>query len=189
MGPHIAHTLLSFGFGGKDYLAISIETRKEKDESYSTVAGFFRQYELYYVVADERDVIRVRTNYRRDPPEDVYVYRVTGRVENARNLFLGYLQKINALKEHPEFYNTLTTNCTTNIWTHARVNPEHPPLSWKLLASGHVPEYLYESGRVDNSVPFAELQRRSHINARAQAADKAGDFSQRIRGTRTLAAQ
>jgi hypothetical protein len=189
MGPHIAHTLLSFGFGGKDYLAISIETRKEKDESYSTVAGFFRQYELYYVVADERDVIRVRTNYRRDPPEDVYVYRVTGRVENARNLFLGYLQKINALKEHPEFYNTLTTNCTTNIWTHARVNPEHPPLSWKLLASGHVPEYLYESGRVDNSVPFVELQRRSHINARARASDKAEDFSQRIRGTRTLAAQ
>ena len=188
MGPHIAHTLLSFGFGGKDYLAISIETRKEKGESYSTVAGFFRQYELYYVVADERDVIRVRTNYRRDPPEDVYVYRVSGRVENGRNLFLGYLQKINALTEHPEFYNTLTTNCTTNIWMHTRVNPGHPPFSWRMLASGHVPALLYQSGRLDNSVPFAELQRRSHINARAQAADKAEDYSQRIRGTAALAA-
>ena len=189
MGPHIAHTLLSFGFGGKDYLAVSIETRKEKNESYSTVAGFFRQYELYYVVADERDVIRVRTNYRRDPPEDVYVYRIRGRVENARNLLLGYLQKINALKEHPEFYNTLTTNCTTNIWMHTRVNPGHPPLSWKMLASGHVPAYLYESGRLDDSVPFAELKRRSHINARAQAADEAENFSQRIRSTEALAAQ
>ncbi|HEU4806473.1 MAG TPA: DUF4105 domain-containing protein [Nitrobacter sp.] len=189
MGPHIAHTILSFGFDGKDFLAISIETRKEKNESYSTIQGFFRQYELYYVVADERDVIRVRTNYRRDPPEDVFVYRLHGPMENARRLFLGYIEKINVLKERPEFYNTLTTNCTTTIWTHARVNPGHLPLSWKLLASGHVPQYLYESGRLDNSVPFAELERRSHINARAHAADNAGDFSQRIRGTQTVAAQ
>jgi hypothetical protein len=181
MGPDIAHTFLSFGFEGGDRVAVSIETRKEKGESYSTVRGFFRQYELYYVVADERDVIRLRTNYRRDPPEDAYVFPLRGRVENARAVFMAYVEKINALKQRAEFYNTLTTNCTTNIWMHARVNPGHVPFSWKILASGRLPEYLYEQGLLDRSVPFGELQQRVHVNARAQAADRAEDFSRRIR--------
>lgn len=182
MGPDIAHVFLSFAFAGGDHLAFSIETRKEKSENYSTVKGFFRQYELYYVVADERDVIRLRTNYRRDPPEDVYLFRVSGTVENGRRLFMEYINEINALKARPRFYNTLTTNCTTNIWLNSRVNPAHLPFSWKILASGHVPEFLYEQGRLETGgLPFAELQRRAHINVRAQAAGNAPDFSRRIR--------
>ena len=181
MGPAIAHTFLSFGFGGGDYLAISIETRKEQGEAYSTVKGFFRQYELYYVVADERDVIRVRTNYRNDPPEDVYLYRIHTPIENHQRLFLEYMRRINALTEEPEFYNTLTTNCTTTIWQNSRVNPGHLHFSWKLLLSGHLPAYLYESGTLDTSLPFAELKQRSHINAKAREAGTAQDFSQRIR--------
>ncbi len=181
MGPAIAHTILSFGFEGGDHLAFSIETRKETGEAYSTVKGFFRQYELYYVVADERDVIRVRSNYRKDPPEDVYVYRLQGSIENGRRLFLEYIQRINRLKEEPEFYNTLTDNCTTGIWMNTRVNPGHPPLSWKILASGYVPQYLHEAGRLAPGTSFDALQRGAHINARAQAADQAADFSRRIR--------
>jgi hypothetical protein len=181
MGPAIAHTFVSFAFAGGDHLAISIETRKEKGENYSTIKGFFRQFELYYVVADERDVIRVRTNYRRDPPEDVYVYRVKAPIENGRRLFMEYVRQINALKAKPDFYNTLLNNCTTDIWYNSFVNKEHLNFSWKILASGYVPEYLYESGRLDTSVPFTELQQRAHVNARAQAADKAVDFSRRIR--------
>jgi len=182
MGPSIAHVFLSFAFAGDDHLAISIETRKEKGEGYSTLKGFFRQYELYYVVADERDVIRLRTNYRRDPPEDVYVYRASAPIENGRHLFLEYMDRINALKNSPEFYNSLTTNCTTNIWLNTRVNPSHLPFSWKILASGYVPEYLYEQGRLDTGgLSFPELQRRVHVNARAQAAGTAADFSRRIR--------
>jgi hypothetical protein len=181
MGPAIAHTLVSFAFAGGDHLAISIETRKEKGEAYSTIKGFFRQYELYYVVADERDVIRLRTNYRHDPPEDVYVYRVQGPIENGRKLFLQYVRKMNALKAKPDFYNTLINNCTIDIWYNTLVNAEHMPFSWKILASGYVPQYLYESGKLDSSAPFPELQRRAHVNARAQAADTAADFSQRIR--------
>ncbi len=96
MGPAIAHVFVSFAFAGGDHLAVSIETRKEKGEGYSTLKGFFRQYELYYVVADERDVIRLRTNYRQDPPEDVYVYRLQGSLEDGRRLFLEYVEKINA---------------------------------------------------------------------------------------------
>ena len=181
MGPAIAHIFASFAFAGGDHLAVSIETRKEKGEGYSTLKGFFRQYELYYVVADERDVIRLRTNYRNDPPEDVYVYRVQGPLENVRRVFLEYISKINKLQDHPEFYNTLTTNCTTGIWMHTLVNPEHLPFSWKILASGYVPEYTYEAGRLDTSLPFPELKRRGHINVRAKAADGAADFSRLIR--------
>jgi uncharacterized membrane protein YhaH (DUF805 family) len=181
MGPAVAHIFVSFEFAGSDHLAVSIETRKEKGEEYSTLKGFFRQYELYYVVADERDVIRLRTNYRKDPPEDVYVYRAQGPLENGRRLFLDYVRKINSLKEKAEFYNTLTTNCTTNIWMHTLVNVGHLPFSWKILASGYVPQYMYEAGRLDNSVPFAELQKRALVNPRAHGADKAQDFSRRIR--------
>jgi len=181
MGPAIAHTIMSFGFEGGDHLAVSIETRKEQGEAYSTVKGFFKQYELYYVVADERDVIRVRSNYRKDPPEDVYVYRLHGSIENGRRLFLEYIHQINRLKGKPAFYNTLTDNCTTGIWMNTRVNPGHPALSWKILASGYVPEYLHEVGRLAPGTPFDELQRKAHINARAQAADQAADFSRRIR--------
>ena len=179
-GKAIAHIMVSFGFRGKDYLAVSIETRKEKGEAYSTFAGFFRQYELVYVVADERDVIRVRTNYRQ-PQEDVYVYRTRAPLKNIRRVFLDYIATINDMYQRPRFYNTLTTNCTTSILTHTRINPESPPLSWKILLSGYVPDYLYELGRIDTSMPFAELEKLSRINERAHAADKDPMFAQRIR--------
>ncbi|RPH75548.1 MAG: DUF4105 domain-containing protein [Candidatus Rokuibacteriota bacterium] len=178
--PAIAHIMLSFGFAGRDHLAVSIETRKERGESYSTLAGFFRQYELVYIVADERDVIGVRTTYR-EPREDVYVYRVRGPLANARRVFLDYLKSMNELRARPQHYNTLTTNCTTGVLLHSRVNPESPPFSWKILLSGYVPEYLYGLGRLDRSRPFAELQRISRVNERASAADRDPAFSQRIR--------
>jgi len=180
MGPAIAHVFLTFNFGA-DHLAVSIEARKERGEGYSTLGGFFRQYEIYYVVADERDVIRLRTNYRRDPPEQVYLFRIKASPENARRLFLEYVAELNRLKERPEFYNTLTTNCTSTIWMNARVNDGRLPYSWKLLVSGHVPELLYEKGKLDTGLPFAELQKSSLINARAAAADHAADFSTLIR--------
>jgi len=182
MGPAIAHVFVTFGFAGDDYVAISIEVRKPKGEGYSTLKGFFRQYELVYIVADERDLIRLRTNYRRDPPEDVYVYRTNASIEAKRRLFLQYMRRINALQMHPEFYNTLTTNCTTGIWMNSHINPGGVPLSWKILASGYVPEYLYEQGRLEaTGLSFPELQQRAHVNARAQGADKAADFSRQIR--------
>lgn len=182
MGPAIAHVFLSFGFKDQPPIAISIEARKSKDEGYSTLMGFFRQYELVYVVADERDVIRVRTNYRRDPPEDVYVYRATGTPEMGRRLFLQYLREINSLHERPRFYNALTTNCTTAIWTNTHVNEQPVPLDWRVLASGYLPDYLYEQGRLQtHGLSFDELHRRAHVNARARLADRDPDFWRRIR--------
>jgi hypothetical protein len=179
-GEAIAHLFVNFGFGGKDYVAISIETRKERMEDYSSIKGFFKQYELIYIVADERDVIRLRTTYRQ-PPEEVYLYRTRMPPARARRLFLDYVREINQLVEQPAFYNTLTTNCTTNILFHVRASGGSARYNWKILLSGYAPAYAYEMGRLDTSLSFAELKQRSHINARAQAAGDAPDFSQRIR--------
>lgn len=181
MGPAIAHTIVSFGFGGEDYLAVSIEARKEQGEGYSTIKGFFRQYEQIHIAADERDVIRLRTNFRQNPPEDVYRYRIQGSSEFARQFFLSYVYAINQEKAEAAFYNTLLSNCTTMIWAHARDNPEHLPFSWQVLASGYAMAYLYDMGRLDTSVSFAELTRRAYVNPIAQKLGDVDDFSQRIR--------
>jgi hypothetical protein len=180
-GTAIAHVILSFGFRDGPPVAISIERRDERNEDYSTIKGLFKQYELFYVVADERDVVRLRTNIRRDPPEQVYLYHLRGRRDDAQRLFLAYMREINSLQQHPRFYNTLTTNCTTSIWLNARVNPGHAPFSWKILLSGYLPEYLYEHGRLDTTESFAELQRHSLINPAAVAASREADFSRSIR--------
>ena len=183
MGPAIAHTIISFGFGGKDFLAISIEARKEKGEGYSAIKGFFRQYELVYIVADERDVIGLRANVRKDPSEDVYRFRIKGDVEHGRQFFREYMNTINAVREHPQFYNTLTENCTNMIWMLANFNPDRVPFSWKILASGYAPEYLYDMGRLDTSVSFSELQKQGYVNPIARQLGDDSAFSQKIRST------
>lgn len=174
----IAHTIASWEFDNGRHLAISIETRKEKGEEYSAVRGFFRQYELYYVVADERDVVRLRTNYR---GERVYLYRLRMPVDAARALLLDYLRGINRLADQPRWYNALTHNCTTTIRYHMREIGAAQPLNWRLFANGRLDELGYERGRLDTSLPFAELKARSDITEKAKAADAAPDFSARIR--------
>src|SRR5262249_15453433 len=135
MGPAIANVFLSFGFG-HEHAAVSIEARKERNEGYSSVQGFFKRYELIYVVGDERDLIRVRTNYRRDPPEDVYLYRVRTPADNLRRLFLEYGRAFNALRADPRFYDALSTNCPTTILPPPAVHPGRGPLCAQSLLSG-----------------------------------------------------
>jgi len=176
--PYIAHTMLSFGFEGEGFVCFSIETRKEVGEAYSTVKGFFRQYELTYVVADERDLIGLRTNYR---GEQVYLYRLNAPADLARKVFLSYLREVNSLKEHPEWYNALTSNCTTNIRGHAAPYNPDARLDWRIIVNGFIDEMLYERKTVDTSLPFPELKKRSLINDWAKGMDKSPDFSQLIR--------
>src|SRR5262249_12936635 len=149
---------------------ISIETRKEKGEEYSAIAGFFRQYELVYVAADERDVIELRTNFRK---EDVYLYRLQIPEERARALLLSYVDAMNELARQPGWYNALTANCTTTIRQLVQHAGGQVPLSWKLLANGALPELLYERGTLDRRLPFEELKRRGAIGERARAAGEA----------------
>ena len=176
--PHIAHTIVSWNFEAGPPLAISIETRKQVGESYSALLGFFRQFEIYYVVADERDVIRLRTNVR---GEDVYRYPIRLPAERARALLVDYLEEVNRLAVQAEWYNALTDNCTTAIRRHVLRALGQTPFSWKILANGHYPELLYERGSIDTSLPFAEVRARAAISARAKALGDAPDFSERIR--------
>jgi hypothetical protein len=180
MGDAIAHMMVSFGFEGKDFVAFSIETRKEKGEGYSTLKGFFKQYELTYVVADERDLIRLRTEYR-NPPEDVYLYRGHMTPENSRKFFMEYVRQINSLKENPEWYNTLTTNCTTDVVRLSRAYGGKARYNWKVLLSGYAPQYAYQNGSLDTRIPFEELRKLSYINPKARAIDDDPQFSRKIR--------
>ncbi|OGW32988.1 MAG: hypothetical protein A2X58_12405 [Nitrospirae bacterium GWC2_56_14] len=177
--PHMAHTMLSFGFGKNEYVCFSIETRKKKGEEYSSARGFFKQYELTYVVADERDVVRLRANYRKG--EDVYLYRLKATPELIRLVFLDYLRSVNKLREKPEWYNALTGNCTTDIWKH--IVPYYPKATfdWRILASGHVAEKAYELGTMDQTFPFPELKQRSLINERSKVVDGDLAYSRIIR--------
>ncbi len=180
--PKIAHTMMSFDFEEGGNVVFSIETRKEKGEDYSTVKGFFRQYEILYVVADERDLVRLRTNYReKGKGEDVYLYRLNVTPDFARKVFLSYIYKINRLKDKPEWYNALTENCTTSIRQHTIPYKPDARLDWRLIVNGYIDEMLYERGTLNRSLSFAELKKRSYINLKAQTADKDPAFSQLIR--------
>jgi hypothetical protein len=176
--PHMAHTMVSFGFEGGDYLCFSIETRKEKGEGYSAVKGLFRQFELVYIAADERDVVRLRTNYRQG--EDAYLFRLNGTREQARTLFLDYLRRLNSLRQRPKWYSAVTDNCTTSIRTQ-RAAADRAPWDWRMLANGHGDKLLYERGVIPTNLPLAELKSRVHVNARAKMADQDPQFSKRIR--------
>jgi hypothetical protein len=176
--PSIAHTILSWQFDDGRPLAISIETRKEEGESYSALRGFFRQYELYYVVADEADVAGLRTKYRH---EDVYLYRLRTPPARARAILLDYLETINRLAGEPVWYNALAHNCTTNIRLHASHVVEGVPYDWRWLANGYLDELLYQMGVLNRELPFAELKSVSYINPKAQALSPDGNFSEAIR--------
>lgn len=181
-GPAIAHTLVSFGFDDGQFVTFSIEIRKERGESFSSVGGFFRQFETSLVAADEHDILRVRTNVR---GEDVYMYRVRLPQPEMRSLFLAYLGEGAALVRAPSFYNTLTANCTTIVYTLARHVVPGLPMDWRLLASGYLPDYLYDVGGLMPGYSMEALRAAGRITDRAIATDKApgnaASFSHAIR--------
>ena len=176
--PWIAHPIVSFQFADAPPLCFSIEVRKKVGQTYSAIGGLYRQFELIYLVADERDVIRLRTNFRK---EDIYLYRTTISPTAARERFLEYIRSLNALRNQPRWYNAITTNCTTSIRTQHPPN-ERPAWDWRILLNGKGDELMYERHFiVTGGLPFAELKARSLIDARALAADDSPNFSQLIR--------
>lgn len=177
--PYMAHPIVSFQFADAPPVCFSIETRKEIGESYSAIGGLYRQFELIYIAADERDVIRVRTNFRKG--EDVYLYRLTLPLARVRERFLEYAHSLNAMRDKPRWYNAVTTNCTTTIRTQHPAG-ERVPWDWRILVNGKGDEMLFERGVLaTGGFSFAELKSRAHINERARAANDALDFSTRIR--------
>jgi Domain of unknown function (DUF4105) len=176
----MSHPIVSFQFGDNDHVAFSIELRKRVDQKVSLLAGLYRVYGLIYLVGTERDFVRVRTNYRH---EDIYLYRTTVKPERARAIFLDYLRTLNRLYQQPEFYNALTSNCTTNVRVHtaATAPGKTPPWDWRILINGFADQMVYERGGFAGSLPFADLRRQALINEKAKAADQDPDFSRRIR--------
>jgi len=179
-GPAIAHVFLTFGFADGRHLAVSVETRRRKGQTYSAIAGFFRHYQLIFVAADECDLIGVRTDIRR---ERVYLYPLRITPDETKRLFRGYMNRAATLAGRPEFYNTLTDNCTSNI---VRIIDRGLPrgqrlgASWRLLFSGYADAFAYDAGRLAGDGPFAELKQRSLIVRPANAVI-GEDFSAEIR--------
>ena len=179
-GEAIAHTIVSFGFSDGRHLAWSIELRRDKTQHFSAIEGFFKQAELIALAGDERDLIRLRTNARR---EDLRLYRLRIDVAAARAALIAYVDEANDLADHPRWYNTATTNCTTVVFKIARMVDPGVPLDWRVEFSGYFPDYAYDHGVLDTSLPFPALREASKISPRAIAADATTSeaFSRAIR--------
>jgi hypothetical protein len=177
--PSLAHTMLSFGFADDEYLAVSVEARLEAGESYSPIKGALRQYELMYVVADERDVVALRSHYR---DTDVYLYHTRATPDQARVLLLDVMARANKLAAQPEFYDTFANNCTTNIVGHInRIQPGRVPVDIGVLLPGYADRLAYDLGLIDTQVSFAQAKRQAHVKHVAERYVEASDFSRRIR--------
>ena len=183
--PWIAHAIVSFAFADGQRIAMSIEARKEVGESYSALRGFFRQYELIYLAAEEGDIVRLRTNYRKD--EFVYLYHTLTNPDDARHLFFQYLNWMKQLQDKPEWYNAFTSNCTSSVTAYLAAN-KIGGLSrwdWRNVLNGRGDEMLYDLGDLaTDSLSFPDLKRRALINSAAQRADGSADFSAKIRKDR-----
>lgn len=179
--PGSAHTFLSFEFEGDQFVSISVEIRKEKGEIFSPIKGLFNKYELMYVIADERDVIKLRSNYRKDK---VYVYPVKTTPEKVRTLFVDMINRTNDLKDHPEFYNSITNTCTTNIVDHINnVTPHKVPFfNLRIILPANSDKLAYKLGLIDTDLSFEEARERYYINDRALMYADDPDFSVKIRG-------
>jgi hypothetical protein len=177
--PSLAHTMLSFGFRGGDYLAVSVEARLEQGEVYSPLKGALRQYELMYVVADERDVIQLRTEHRN---VEVFMYPARVTPEQARAFFVSMMQRANKLRAQPEFYDTITNNCTTNIVQHInQLRPGRIPFDLRVLLPGRSDQLAYELGLLDTNISLEETRRRAKVNDLARRYQDSPDFSASIR--------
>ena len=177
-GPAIAHVLVSFGFDDGQHVVFSVEIRRRKSDGFSEIGGFFKEFELSVIAADERDVIRVRTNVR---GEDDYLYRIRMPIAAQRALFLSYVGEADRLVVMPRFYNTLTANCTTIVYHMMRHIVGHLPLDYRLVLSGYLPAYVYKVGGLDRRYSLQELRTLGRITDRAKAADRSEQFSADIR--------
>jgi hypothetical protein len=176
-GP--AHTFVSFGFADSQYVGISVEARREPGETYGPLTGLFRQFELMYVIGDERDLIGSRAVYG---GYDVYVYPIHASRERIRALFLEMLARSNALATRPEFYNTLTNNCTSNVVDHVNhIVPHAVPHGIKTILPGYADEVAYSLGLIDNSISLDDARRRFRVNDQARRFVALSEFSRRIR--------
>ncbi len=176
-GP--AHSFLTFGFADSQYVSISVEARREPGETYGPVAGLFREFELIYVVGDERDVIGQRAAFEDYP---VYMYPIRASRDRVRRVFVEMLRRADRLRERPEFYDTFANNCTSNVIAHVnRVAPHTVPGGIKTILPGYTDEVALRLGLIDTRLPLEAARERFRVNAAARRWIGSPDFSRRIR--------
>jgi hypothetical protein len=176
--PSIAHMLISFGFGENDYVVFSVEIRRQKDQVFSEIGGFFKEFELVVIAAQERDIVRLRTNVRR---EQTYLFRMSFEPAVMRALFLAYVAEANSLVREPRFYHTITRNCTTVLYRMLKPIVRRLPFSYRVLLSGYMPEYFYRVGYLDQRYPLEELRAYGYVSERGRIADESPTYSADIR--------
>ena len=178
--PSIAHVMISFGFEDKDYLVSSVEIRKRVGQKYSALTGFFNQYTLMYVLADERDVLWKETiGYQ----QEAYLYRTKATPKLAQEMFVDVMRRVNKLVREPEFYNTITNNCTTNVRNHVNhLLPDRVPYDYRVLLPGYSDELAYDLGLIEAKGSFAETKAAAKVNYKAYLYRDDPDFSRKIRG-------
>jgi hypothetical protein len=175
----VAHTLLSFGLKDGSRIAISIEIRKEAGEEFSPIKGIFEEYEIMYVVVDERDALTLRAVHRDNP---VYIYPTVAPKEAVQQLFVNMLERATALRDTPEFYNTLTNTCATRIADHINeIIPSRVGWDYRILLPKDSDLLAYELGFIDNSIPLDELRETYLANERIKANVDDPNFSVVIR--------
>jgi hypothetical protein len=176
--PSIAHMLISFGFGENEYVVFSVEIRRQKDQVFSEIGGFFKEFELVVIAARERDIVRLRTNVRH---EETYLFRMSFEPAVMRALFLAYVAEANALVREPRFYHTITRNCTTVLYRMLKRIVRRLPFSYRVLLSGYMPEYFYGIGYLDQRYPLEQLRAFGYVSERGRIADQSPTYSADIR--------
>jgi hypothetical protein len=179
-GPtDIAHTMLHFGFADGRHLAVSVETRKEVGEKYEPIGSFFKMFELIYIIADERDLVGLRTNYRK---EHTYLFPLDWAPHEIRALLVDILERGDQLGRKPAYYATIKGNCTTSLLAHIdKVLDQHRPFSLDLLLNGFMPQYAYERGQIPNDRPYEDVMQTYSVDERALAGPVDETYSKRIR--------
>lgn len=174
-----AHTFLTFGFGDGQYVAVSIEARRERGKSIRPARTLVPYYQLIYVIADERDVVKLRTNYRQN---DVYLYRIRAAPNQQRALFLDVLHRANSLASRPEYYHVLNNNCATNVFWHlSLISPRPVPYNWQVLLPANSDRLAYNLGLIDTHLPFDQAKTAARVNDQAYRYANSPDFSSRLR--------
>lgn len=175
----LAHTFLTFSFSDGEHVAISVEIRREQKEEYSVIAGIYWNYEIIYIIGDERDLIGLRANIRKDP---VYLFPIKASNVQIKKLFLSMLQRARNVNDKPEYYNSLFNTCSTNIARHLKENFDlHLGVDFRLIFPGYADEIAYDLHLIDTNLSLEKARETFLINSRSQFLDDSKAWSMQIR--------
>lgn len=144
----IAHTFVVFEFDESyeraRYLGLSVETRRERGETYSIIGGALRSFEITHIWATEEDLVTRRVQFLNYP---LTRYRLEIPAAYRSRIFLKFAEETRSLASQARWYNTISNNCTSSLIKF--VNASEPgaiPLHHSYVLTGKVDDYLEELG-------------------------------------------